>query len=528
MKKNYLLAAFTGLLLAMAWPTYGLPVLGFIAFVPLLFAEKNIRESDSNKKGLKVFGTAYLSFLIWNSITTWWLWYSSAFGMFFAILVNSLLMALVFLIYHKVANKLPTKIHLVFLPAIWMAFEKFHLNWDFSWPWLNLGNLFSEYTSWIQWYEYTGTFGGSLWIWIVNIGLFKTYEKYIQEKNKKVLSTGVGKNILLIAIPVIISFLILKNYQESKNTVDVILIQPNVDPYTEKYDQKNVQITKGLIAQASEKIDQNTDYVIAPETVLSEWYPIEQFDVSPQRKALQSLCLQNKNLNVIVGAVLYHMYGKGPKPSKYANITRQGDWYDEYNAALQVNNSDSTQFYYKSKLVVGVENFPFKPLLEPLLGNILLDLGGTISTKTIQKDRGVFTSKDRKGKAAPIICYESVYGEFVTGYVENGANFLAIITNDAWWDKTQGHQQHLSYARLRAIETRKSIARSANTGISAFINEKGEIRDTLPYDTKGSLKGTITINDKKTFYVKYGDFIARTAILIAGLIVLFAIARKKS
>ncbi|WP_235444266.1 apolipoprotein N-acyltransferase [Zhouia amylolytica] len=526
--KNYLLAIFSGLLLALAWPTYGLPLLAFLGFIPLLIAEKNIRLSDTKRKGLKTLATSYLAFLVWNSITTWWLWYSSAFGMFFAILVNSLLMALVFLMYHKVANKLPSKIHLVFLPAIWMAFEKFHLNWDFSWPWLNLGNVFSEYTSWIQWYEFTGTFGGALWIWIVNIGLFKTYEKYQEHKSTKILSIGVGKNVLCIAIPIIISFLILNNYEEGNKTIEAVIIQPNVDPYTEKYGQSNTEIAAGLIQQAKDKLDENTDYLIAPETVFSDTFPIDQFDRSQQKNMLSTLSKNNDNLNIIVGADFYRLYQQDERPTSTANRTQRGDWVDWYNAAAQINKTGKSQFYIKSKLVVGVENFPFKSILEPLLGNIMLDLGGTIATRSIQKERGVFTSNTGEFVAAPIICYESVYGEFVTGYIKKGANFLTIITNDAWWDRTQGHMQHLSYAKLRAIETRRSIARSANTGVSAFINEKGEVMSTLAYEIKGTLKGVITINDKKTFYVQYGDYIARIAVLIAGLIILFAIARKKS
>src|SRR5690606_7088837 len=113
------------------------------------------------------------------------------------------------------------------------------------------------------------------------------------------------------------------------------------------------------------------------------------------------------------------------------------------------------------------------------------------------------------------------YGEFVTGYVKKGANFLAIITNDAWWSDTQGHKQHLSYASLRDIETRKSVARSANTGISAFINEKGEIVKQLGYNKKGTLTSKISVNDKETFYVKYRDYIARISVLFAALILLF-------
>lgn len=95
-----------------------------------------------------------------------------------------------------------------------------------------------------------------------------------------------------------------------------------------------------------------------------------------------------------------------------------------------MNEDYELQKYYKSKLVVGIETFPFKPILEPLLGNIMLDMGGTISVKTTQEERSVFKANDQT-KVAPIICYESVYGAYVTGYIKNGADFLAIITNDA-------------------------------------------------------------------------------------------------
>ena len=132
------------------------------------------------------------------------------------------------------------------------------------------------------------------------------------------------------------------------------------------------------------------------------------------------------------------------------------------------------QIYHKSKLVVGVENMPFKKILEPLIGNTLIDLGGSVLSRATQKNREVFFT-DQGWKIAPLICYESVYGEYVTEYVRNGAQALAIITNDGWWSESQGYKQHLSYAKLRAVETRKNIIRSANTGSSAVINFRGEI-----------------------------------------------------
>ncbi|WP_340074255.1 apolipoprotein N-acyltransferase [Leptobacterium sp. I13] len=528
MKNTYLLAIFSGILLALGWPTYGFPIVLFIAFVPLLIAEKKIRLNKKIKRrGLKVFATGYLSFVVWNAITTWWLWYSTAFGMFFAILVNALIMAFVFLIFHYVARKLPRKIHLIFLPVVWIAFEKFHLNWVFSWPWLNLGNAFSEHTIWIQWYEYTGTFGGSLWIWIINIGLFKTIEKHKESGVKRYLSLGIAKNLILIAIPIIISLFIFKNYEEPNKKATIVIVQPNVDPYTEKYNDKNEDTAMDIIALAMSDLSPQTDFIIAPETTLAQGTAIDKFEYSRSKYILQSITRQYPKINIITGVDFFKLYQQREKPTPSANKTSRGDWYDVYNAAVLINKTEEVQYYIKSKLVVGVETFPFKNILEPLLGNVMIDLGGTIASRATQNERAVLTDKEKKYKAAPIICYESVYGEFVTDYIKKDANFLAIITNDAWWDKTQGHKQHLSYAKLRAIETRRSIARSANTGISAFINQKGEILDTLAYGTKGVLSGEISINNKQTFYVKYGDYIARLSTFIAGFIFLFAIAKKK-
>ena len=159
--KNILLALLSGGLFALAWPTYGITFLIFFSFVPLLIAEYQLRSSGKSSKG-KVFLLAYLSFFIWNVFTTWWIWNSTEIGGAFAILVNSLLMATVFLIYHLVAKRNSLKISTVFFVTIWISFEKFHHHWDFSWPWLTLGNVFSEKVAWVPWYEYTGIFGGSL------------------------------------------------------------------------------------------------------------------------------------------------------------------------------------------------------------------------------------------------------------------------------------------------------------------------------------------------------------------------------
>jgi apolipoprotein N-acyltransferase len=97
---------------------------------------------------------------------------------------------------------------------------------------------------------------------------------------------------------------------------------------------------------------------------------------------------------------------------------------------------------------------------------------------------------------------------------------IFIITNDGWWKNTPGYHQHLSFARLRAIETRRSIARSANTGISCFINQRGDVLQPTGWWVEAAIKGSINANDEITFYVKFGDYIARISLLISGLLVL--------
>lgn len=516
--KNLLLAILSGLLFAVSWPTYGFPIFIFIAFVPLLFVQKNIVDRYSNTKW-KVFGYAYLTFLIWNFITTGWLYYADLFGMLFANLVNTLLMSLVFLGYHISAKRFSQKLSLLFFASLWMSFEYLHLHWDFSWPWLNLGHVFSENISWIQWYEFTGTFGGSLWVLAINVFIFYGL---LQGKNIRQI---LPEFALFTGIPIMISLGMFYFYEIKGEQKEVIVLQPNIDPYDEKYDFTNNQITSLLLAETDKLITENTEFVIAPETVLAENLPFERFLYSDVPHTLRDYIEQHPNVQFLWGIDSYDLFTDKSLTTIYSNKLRDDLWGNFYNMAIFITEDYHLQKYYKSKLVVGIETFPFKPILEPILGNIMLDMGGTISVKTTQKERSTFHANDGT-KVAPIICYESVYGEYVTGYIKNGADFLAIITNDAWWDETQGHKQHLSLARLRAIETRRDIARSANTGISAFINQKGEITSQTKYNEKTALLGKVTLNNKQTLYVMLGDYIAKISVLITGVLLVMMFLRK--
>jgi len=523
--KHLGLALLSGTLLAISWPTYGIPVFLFVAFVPLLFVILNLINRDKKFNGWRVLGWSYITFFIWNFFTTNWLQYADMFGAAFAILVNSLLMSLVILIYYKIAKRTTRARSLTFLVALWLCFEKLHLGWEFSWPWLNLGNAFSEHTTWIQWYEYTGIFGGSLWVWLVNVFVFLFISdfKSIKPTAKKKFAIGIG---FLLLLPILSSYIILSNYQNQGKTFEIIALQPNIDPYSEKYNLSNDAIADLLLKLTREELTPNTALVLAPETVFADNVKLNQFNSLDFKLKLEAFVAENQNVNFLTGVSFIEFIYDQKKVSTKSNKLRDNVWYNDFNSAVMLTNTQTPQLYHKSKLVVGVEDFPYQSVLKPLIGDAMIDLGGTVAMKTKQDYRSVFNTSENNLKVAPIICYESVYGEFVTEYSRNGANLLAIITNDAWWNNTEGHRQHLSYAKLRAIENRRYVARSANTGISAIIDDTGKLMDVLEYEKQGALKGNVKINSKLTFYAIAGDYIARIAMFVALFVFLIVAFRK--
>jgi apolipoprotein N-acyltransferase len=146
--------------------------------------------------------------------------------------------------------------------------------------------------------------------------------------------------------------------------------------------------------------------------------------------------------------------------------------------------------------------------LEPLVDQ----LGGTTAGLATQKGYVIFDNGP--ARVGPAICYESVYGEYVGGYVRSGAELIFVMTNDGWWDNTPGYRQHLHFASLRAIETRRDIVRSANTGSSAFVNQRGDILQKTPYDVPVAIAGTMHKNNSLTFYAQWGDIIARIGLFL--------------
>lgn len=535
--KYVLLSLISAMLLSLSWPTYGIPFFIFFALVPLLMMEHGVSKfSKFNRKSWVVFGLSYLCFIIWNIVTTGWLYGSknpdgshSMMAVVFPVLVNSFLYSIVFQCYHWYKNAQGSYWGLAFFVAIWMSFEKFHLNWEFTWPWLNLGNVFSDYPQFIQWYDTLGSTGGSFWILLINVLIFYTIRVFEAGRKRKDLIRNSSIVAALIIIPIIISLVKFNSFEEKPiGQVNVLMLQPALDPYAEKYSKDSTTIVNELLSLAEENTKGRIDYYIAPETAIPGRGSISEtaFEKSALLNDVKGFLTRHPGSVFTTGISSHRFYNSAENLPKEAYQLNPQLWVENYNAAVQIIPNSKVEVYHKGKLVPGVEIFPYMSVFKPLLGNAMINLGGTVASLGTDKERKAFSNPFNKGKIAPIICYESIYGEFVTEYVKKGANFLAIVTNDSWWGVTEGHKQLLSYARLRAIETRREIARSANSGISAHINAKGEILEDTFYGDQTALFAKVNLYDKETFYVKSGDLLTRFSIFSLGFLLFYFLIKR--
>ena len=524
------LSFLSGLLLSLGWMGAPMAFSLLFAFVPLLHLESHIVKRELPKPGLTFFTYSYLTMLVWNVLTTWWVYNSTAVGGIFAMLANALLQCIPLMGFWFTKRATNEKFGYFALVCYWLTFEYIHLTWDLSWPWLTVGNGFLYSPQWVQWYEYTGVLGGTLWVWLANFAVYFALVKHKGVYTKTVKASRDIYALAIMLVPVLYSYYLYETYQESGKKVEFVVVQPNIDPFKEKFEGTEnfipfEQQLDRFIKLSESQITPYTSFVLWPETALDKAFLEQTIEQEPIVHRIKAFVQKHPQISLLTGVTSYTIYKNKKEASPTARFRKDVGYYDFFNTALFLEGNKPVQIYHKSKLVPGVELMPY-PSVFGFLTDLIFDLGGTSGGYGKQEERTVFTN-DNGICIAPSICYESVYGDFMSAYIRNGADFIAIITNDGWWGNTPGHKQHLAYASLRAIETRRSIARSANTGISGFINQRGDILHPTQYWEEDVVKATIRANDRLTFYVQYGDYLGRVATFIAPLLLLSVFIRMR-
>ncbi|MBR6346767.1 MAG: apolipoprotein N-acyltransferase [Bacteroidales bacterium] len=518
MRKRLLLLSGTSLLsavlLSLPFLVEGCSPLLLVGFVPLLIA-----DALSEKR---FFLWHYLTFVLWNAFTTFWVCNATVGGGIFAILANAFQMSLIFALFRWVKKRSHGAVAYIFLAATWTAWERFYLtSAQISWPWLVLGNGFAGTTSLVQWYEYTGTLGGSLWVWASNLavfGLVRLIGKW-KDTSVRVRSASIASTAVLLLCPPIVSILLTPGDGGSEEKLDVTIVQPNIDPYNKFGGMSQAEQNTLLLDMAAAGIDANcpNTLVLAPETFT---WDIVTNDIpsSPTFRSMKEFVDAHEGTGVLFGAATRDFFQRRTPPSMTARQVREGVWRESHNSALIVEKDGRFDICHKSKLVPGVESTPYPRIFVPLDDL----LGGVMGRDIGQKEVSLLNFGQIPVGCA--ICYESIYGEYCAGYIRKGARLLTVITNDAWWGDTPGYHQHLNYSRLRAIETRRWIARCANTGISAIIDSRGKIVSSTSWWVPEVLKGSVSLCDGQTFFVRHGDIAGRISVLVFAMILLAAVA----
>lgn len=514
---RWLLSILSGILLVVSFPETGsLTPLVFIAWIPLLLVESYFHNY---KKGFSMFLHAYLAFFIYNVGTTWWVYYASEGGAYMAFLANSLLMALAFLTYHLLKRKLGVKWNGPILICVWLSFEFLHFHWELSWPWLTLGNVFAARVSWVQWYSMTGVLGGSLWILIMNLLLYKilTQPKHLVKNTYSVMT------LILFVLPLSLSYMLYFSKDTKGTPYNVAVIQPNTDPYGEKFVLSNEEQLQTLLEQADQAVSKETQLVIAPETSL---YPTTNiYERGLRKETFFHIINEHRarwaNAGLLIGASTYQIfeYKNSPASRFYQPINA---FVEDYNSSILFDNTPEPKIIHKSKLVLGVEKIPFVATF-PFLEELAIDMEGGSGSLGIENEPRIF--EKNRVKFSPVVCYESVYGAFLAKQAKQGSQFIAIITNDGWWKDTPGYKQHFQFARLRAIENNKYVVRSANTGKSGVISNRGDILKETGWWVKTQFNYTIQLNSKQTLYQILGDYIGYFAVAGFGMFLVLRILK---
>jgi apolipoprotein N-acyltransferase len=521
-QKPWVLAVLSGLLMALSFPEIGnLNLIMGVAWVPLLLMESLLHNEKS--AGLKVFGLSFLAFVIYNIVTSYWIYFSDPVASFLAFLANSLLMALTFWLFYFTKKHVGAKQGYIGFVFFWLAFEYQHYNWELSHPWLTLGNVFANAPELVQWYEWTGALGGSLWLLVTNLlvfGLIQLKGSEAEINLRQVRTFWIVLAVWLV-LPISYSLILYSTYNEQSNPIEVVVSQPNLDAYSEKFGPDMLgplQQLDSVFIPVQAIFTENTQIVLAPETAIPFEFNESSFGVGHRD---YDYIMQNMErwpkADLLIGASTFKYFNT--KRSVASRAVGDGRYYESFNTSILMSTKKDPEFVHKSKLVLGVERIPFLAQL-PILEKFSMQMGGAYGTLGVEDQAVVLESNEFR--FAPLVCYESIYGDWVAEFVRNGAQVLFIITNDGWWRDTPGYRQHFAFARLRAVETRRSIARSANTGSSGFINQRGDVLQKSAYDVQLAMRETINLNDEITPYVHHGDMIGRISYLAAILIMILA------
>lgn len=522
--KNYYfgLSCITALLLALSFPPFPLGVVACVALVPFLIL------TEQTSSYARFFRYAYLTFFIFTLCTLYWVGgfthLKDPYLMIAGIalfLWQPLFFTLPASLYFFVRKNLPGVYSIYAFPFIWILMEWLYAYGEFAFPWLTLGNTQTYQLQKIQYIDITGVYGVSFWVILINILVFQLFflTKKDQSTSRAVLLVAI---VVLYVLPNLYGSKIASDYMNSDkhNEINIGIMQPNIDPWEKWEGSKTFEgrwrQVQYFLSVIGSKVNDSLDVVVLPESAILLNLPAFPEQMNYVKNVIDSL-----NVSLISGYIRFQYYEPDNAPASSSIVKGSNLRWDSFNSIFYAEPGEkSIQTYSKMRLVPFAERIPYAEsvpfLIEPLRWGVGISNWGK------GKDSTIFSSNRLQTKFLAMVCYESIFPEFVGSFVSKGAEFLVFITNDSWWGNTSGARQHHQYAVLRAIENRRWVVRCANGGISSFIDPMGNsYQDTEMYDA-AFIHQRITPLKDKTFYSMHGDVFARICSIMAVVTIILA------
>jgi apolipoprotein N-acyltransferase len=529
-KGGYGLAVLSGVMLGASFPPFRTGILACFGLVPLLVAlARTIRLRHA-------LSLIYVAVLVFHVLTLNWTGgYVHGNDLYMMIagaitmIVHPLFYFLPLGVYYLVGRRFGEGTALAALPFLWVGYEYSHSLSEWSFPWLTIGNSQSYDLARIQFISFTGVWGLSFWILLVNVLAYLFYRALARPMEEvlpgRVFSLAAAV-VLMYLLPSAVGTYILSTAPAAGDpvgngrSVTVGIVQSNVDPW-EKWTRSGSELASLYLSLTRRLMQEHASnppqIVLWPETAVTgfpllprSWPILDQL-----RRGADSL-----HVSILTGidhAVIYEDSTRAPASAHRSALT--GLRYDTFNAAAFIQPGVGIiPWYGKMKMVPIAERIPYADMFACL---DFMRWGVGIGGWQIGPDTTVFRDRATGVSFSTIICYESTYPGFVASFVRKGASFIALITIDSWWGKMSGAYQHRQFATFRAVENRRWIARCAVGGISCFIDPYGRSYDDTELFTEAALSRTIGTDDDLTFYTQHGDWFGESALLVA---ILFAAA----
>ncbi len=524
--KTFLFLFIHSLFLILGWHTQFTVFLLFFAFVPVFYFLDFSPKCYNEKVKLCIF--SFLAVFLWIYSSIYWIKPIHPISHF----IISLLSTIEFLIPYILAYSLRFSTRkffgvskLVFI-FVWLVIELLH---DFNvlgFPYLNLGHALGAYPNLIQWYSYTGSIGGTIWILLVNLSLYHFLRRLVLIK--PVLNQGSIWNwivtISFIGFPVFFSFYSGRNNQKGVETsFNIICVHTSADVYDYKYEVEPEVLLEEYLTYTLNYIDlTQQNLIVWPENALTGDIFLSELDSSPAiKKIKQELC--NRPNNILITGAMVDEKIDSPNPKVYhPNVLYNNDekyYFKRYNSALFIRSNAPTLMQTKKRMVPFGEKIPAQKIFSPLVS--LLPNLANLNFSSKEEVYPVFSILSNRIRTSPVICYGSAFSDHVADEVlKTKSNVIVVIMNEGWMKSEKAYNHFNWFSICRAIENRRQLVKSSNEGKSALINLNGIVEESVTGVGAKVIKSKLYINDNYSFFTLHHSVI-HYGILIVGLVFVF-------